>query len=162
MYNKYGFDKNWIHHLTKRNYNKRWFRPDKFNVYTIATYGGEDCLSDDICRKECLYDQDGFDIDGYNKDWFRCDWIHKETWTMYNKHWFDMFGYDEKKLDKYGNPPEKEYVIIYNRCHVCSGTWFVRMRWAHHQSWDKQSDHVMCINCKGWGRVEIKRIEVHV
>lgn len=145
MYDEYGFDENWVHKLTKYNYNKRWFKPDRFNVYTRS-----------------LYDQDGFDMDGYNENWFRYDWVHRDTWTIYNKDWFDMNGYDKRWLDKYNNPPEKEFVIIYTQCHVCSGTWFVKMRGSHHQSWDKQSSFVMCTHCLGWGRIEKKRIEVHV
>ena len=136
MYDKYGFDEGWKHRLTGYDYNKRWFRLDRTNVY----------------NQWWLYDQDGFDMDGHNANWFRYDGVHKDTWKIYNKDGYDINGLDDQWLDKYGNPPEKEFVIVYARCHTCCGTWFVNMQWFP----------VMCDRCGGWWRIKKSRIEIHI
>jgi len=101
-------------------------------------------------------------MDGYNANWFKYDGVHKDTWKIRNKDGYDINGLDGQWLDKYGNPTEKEFVIVYKQCHTCCGTWFVKMRWSHHQSGDKASNFVMCLSCWGWWRIEKSRIEIHI
>lgn len=162
MYDKYGFDKDWIHQDTNMFVNRNMFKKDKKNLNTGT-----------------FFDEDGYDIDWYNKFWFDKDNIHKKTGTIYdeegyNRAWYNDRLYNREWFTKEGKHKDTQskrntkgfdcngkYNPNFDTskkrksdelCPICSGTRKESIRVAHHQASDSQNEKIFCKFCNWTGK----------